>query len=267
MRIAVCIKQVPAGTKTVMDPEKGLLLRLEADTRMNPYDLSAIEGALQIADATGGRVTALSMGPLSAEKVLREAMAMGVDEGILLTDRAFSGADVYATSHTLACGIEKAGGFDCIVCGQQTTDGDTAQVPFSLAARLNISVVGWIREIESISKESTRLLQEISGGTQVVEVPFPVCLAISKDALVPRLPSLAGRLSAKSKPLTVWGIGDMDDKNPENYGLKVSPTRVRKVYAIQKDFKAEPVREPAADLVKRLLAEVEKAGGRANNDG
>ncbi|MDR1629831.1 MAG: electron transfer flavoprotein subunit beta/FixA family protein [Oscillospiraceae bacterium] len=266
MKIAVCIKQVPAGAKSVMDPEKGLLARIETDTRLNPYDAFAIEAALQIAEKTGGTLTAFTMGPPSAGQALREALAMGVQAGVLLTDRAFAGADVAATSHTLGCAIKKAGGFDLIVCGQQTTDGDTAQVPFALGACLGVCALGWVTEISEVSEKEIFLTQELSGGSQTVRAALPACIAVGKGFLTPRLPSLAGRLAAKKKPLTMWGLADMADQNPEHYGLHASPTRVRRIYAAKAEQKASPIREPSSAVAQRLRSAAKQAREEGRHD-
>jgi len=264
MNIAVCVKQVPAGQGTVMDPEKGVLIRLAADSMLNPYDPYAIEAALQIAEALGGSVTVVTMGPPSAEKTLREAMAMGVSGGIHLCGPAFAGADVYATAYTLAQGIRKAGGFDLICCGQQTTDGDTAQLPFSLGVQLGIPVIGWVTRLVEQDARQITVEQEVTGGTQTVSVPFPAILAIGRDAVQPRLPSLRSRLQAQKKELTRWDIGDMPEQNPERYGLKGSPTRVRKLYAPEMVRKAVPITEPPEAAARRILEAVallRKGGG------
>ena len=128
MKILVCIKQVPGTNKVEVDEQTGALKRDGVDSKLNPYDLYAIETALRIREKTGGSVTALTMGPLQAEAVIREAYMMGVDEGFLISDKKFAGADVLATSYTLFMGIKTIGEFDIVVCGKQTTDGDTGQV-------------------------------------------------------------------------------------------------------------------------------------------
>lgn len=128
MKIVVCMKQVPATSKVDIDPETGAMKRMSGETRTNPYDLFALETALSIREKTGGTVTVLTMGPPQAEEMIRDAYTMGADEGVILSDRKFAGADVLATSYALAQGIQVIGGADLIICGRQTTDGDTAQV-------------------------------------------------------------------------------------------------------------------------------------------
>ena len=148
MNILVLIKQVPASNKVEVDPVTGVLKRNGAASKMNPYDLFAIETALQLREAVGGEVSVMTMGPPQAEKIMREAYSLGVDRGYILSDRAFAGADVLATAYTLAQGIEKAGGFDLILCGKQTTDGDTAQVGPEVAERLGLPSIAGVTSVE-----------------------------------------------------------------------------------------------------------------------
>ena len=150
MDILVCIKQVPASNKVEVDPVTGVLLRNGADSKMNPYDLYALETALKIREEVGGTISVISMGPPQAMTVIREAFAMGVDRGALLSDRRFGGADVLATSYTIAQGIKKMGDFDLILCGKQTTDGDTAQVGSEVSEWLNIPSVSNVKKISKV---------------------------------------------------------------------------------------------------------------------
>jgi electron transfer flavoprotein beta subunit len=239
-----------------MDIEKGVLIRISSDSIMNPWDPYAIETALVAARQTEGRTVAFSMGPLHAEKILREAMAMGINESILLCDSAFAGSDVYATAYTLSCGLKKAGPFDLVLCGQQTTDGDTAQVPYSLAKFLNIPVVGWVKKIEKLDVEGYSVLQEISGGTMRVVGKYPVLLSISKEAAEPRVPTLPNRLKAEKSSVTLWGLKDFENQNPQCYGLKGSPTRVRNIFTPSFDVKhpliIESVQAEAAMILEGL---------------
>jgi electron transfer flavoprotein beta subunit len=262
MRIGVCIKQVPMGNAR-MDSETGVLVRSSAGGIINPYDLFALEAALQAAAAlqTGaeaGELFVITMGPPQAEQALREALAMGAGSAILLSDPAFSGADVAATSRTLAEGLRKHGAPDLLFCGQQTTDGDTAQLPFALAARLGVPALGWIKGIEYFRREGYSVLQELSGGTVRVRGNYPALFAVGREAVHPRAPSLPRRLAARKLPLTVWGLADLPDRDPGNYGLAGSPTRVRKLYPPVQNVKTPPLRVEAAEavsLIRQALAE------------
>ncbi|MDR0376931.1 MAG: hypothetical protein LBH70_03970, partial [Spirochaetaceae bacterium] len=217
MRIGVCVKQVPAGSAR-MDGETGLLIRDSVGGTLNPYDLFALEAALQAAQGAaqqaaqtadeairagsaatrraGGRgeVFAITMGPPPAEQALREALALGADAAVLLSDPAFSGADVAATSRALAEGVRKYGVPDLIFCGRQTTDGDTAQLPFALAARLGLPVVGWVTGIEYFREDGYSVVQELSGGAARVRGAYPALFAVGREAVQPRPPSLTRRL-------------------------------------------------------------------------
>ncbi|MDR1219769.1 MAG: electron transfer flavoprotein subunit beta/FixA family protein [Treponema sp.] len=255
-----------------MDGETGVLVRDSAGGILNPYDLFALEAALRVASAlqataapqsvtTGTAATeifAITMGPPSAEQALREALAMGVDSAILLSDSAFSGADVAATSRTLAEALKKYGVPDMIFCGQQTTDGDTAQLPFALAARLDVPVVGWVKEIECFGEDGYSVLQELSTGTVRVRGAYPALFAISREAARPRAPSLPRRLAAKKLPVTVWGLACLPNPDPLRYGLAGSPTRVKKLYIPVQNAKTPPRRVEAAEaasLIRNALAE------------
>ena len=266
MRIGVCIKQVPMGNAR-MDGETGVLVRSSAGGVINPYDLFALEAALRAAAAprTGadaenaaGELFAITMGPPQAGEALREALAMGAGSAILLSDPAFSGADVAATSRTLAEGLRKYGVPDLLFCGQQTTDGDTAQLPFALAARLGIPALGWIKGIEYFREEGYSVLQELSGGTVRVRGEYPALFAVGREAVQPRAPSLPRRLAARKLPVTVWGLADLPDRDPGHYGLAGSPTKVRKLYPPVQTVKTPPLRVEAAEaasLIRKALAE------------
>lgn len=258
MRIAVCVKLVPAGGAR-MDAERGVLLRGEASHALNPWDACAIEAALQAAEGAGSEVTALSMGPAPAAEALREAMAMGAARGVLLCDRAFAGADVLVTAFTLAQGIRVLGGFDLIFCGQQTTDGDTAQLPFSLAVQLGMRVAGWVKRIERVAPEDITVLQELSGGTQRLTLPYPAVVAVGREAAVPRVPTLKGALRAKTADIHVLALANMPDTDAAHYGLAASPTRVVKVYENIVQARTEALRLNPEDAAALLCAELKEA--------
>jgi electron transfer flavoprotein beta subunit len=258
MRIAVCVKQVPAGSAR-MDAERGILLRGEAAYALNPWDACAIEAAVQAAERTGGELIALSMGPACAMEALREAIAMGANRGVLLCDKAFAGADVLVTAYTLAQGIRALGGFDIIFCGQQTTDGGTAQVPFSLAVQTGAHIAGWVKKVEDVSPQGITMLQELSGGTQRLTLPYPAVVAVGREAAVPRIPSLKARLRAKSADVRCLTLADMPDADASHYGLTASPTRVVKVYENIVQAKAEALQLSPQEAAELLCAELKEA--------
>ncbi len=222
MKIIVCIKQVPALSEASMDKEKGVLVRT-GENKLNPYDLPAIETALRLREALGGAVTALTMGPESAEQALRTALAMTADHACLMSDRAFAGADVLMTARTLAQGIKALGGADLIICGQQTTDGDTAQVPFSLAEQLNIPVIGWVREIVSASEDWLEVRQELTGRTCRVSGGLPLVLAVNPTICEARVPGLRAKLKAGKQAVQRLVLGIWSSRTVKPMGSQAHP--------------------------------------------
>lgn len=229
MKIAVCIKQVPEREDCGMDPEQGVLVR-EGAMRLNPCDGYALETALRLAGECG-EITAFTMGPPSAEAVLRDALAMGVDKAYLVSDSAFAGADVLATSYTLAEAIRLHGPFDAVVCGKQTTDGDTAQVGAALAAWLGWEYLGGVKAVSLKAHEGVRVSQVRSGGVYGMETAFPFVMAVEQNIFTPRIPTLKMRLQAGKKDIEVISLKHMRDRCPEHYGLRGSPTRVVRIYS------------------------------------
>jgi electron transfer flavoprotein beta subunit len=230
MKIIVCIKQVPGTTKVEIDGETGVLMRGGADAKLNPYDLYAVETALRLREEYGGTVTAVSMGPPQAEAVLREAFAMGADAGFLLSDRAFAGADVLATSYALSQGIEHIGAFELIICGKQTTDGDTAQVGPEIAERLDIPHVSNAVEIHKAGEGAIWLTADTGTCLERLEIALPCLITVEKDIYTPRLPSYKRGLETRSREIAVMTLNNLADADPAHYGLNGSPTRVERVY-------------------------------------
>ena len=231
MKIIVCMKQVPAGTKVDIDPETGAMKRLSSDTRTNPYDLFALETALSIREKTGGTVTVLTMGPPQAETMMRDAYTMGADDAVILSDKKFAGADVLATSYALAQGIHLAGGADLIICGRQTTDGDTAQVGPAIAEHLSIPHAAWVAEITDVNEKAICVRQDLGSVSQVSEIPYPCLITVDKDMCVPRLPSYILKKQTEDRPVKIFGFEDMPDQNMSRYGLVGSPTSVERMFA------------------------------------
>ncbi len=230
MDILVCIKQVPASNKVEVDPVTGVLLRDGADSKMNPYDLYALETALRIREQEGGTVSVISMGPGQAEAVIREAFAMGADRGALLSDRRFGGADVLATSYTIAQGIRKMGGFDLILCGKQTTDGDTAQVGSEVSEWLEIPSVSNVKKIAKIEADGITVEMDLPNELEIAKVSYPCLLSVDKDIFQPRLPSYVKKMETKDREIEVYSLDDMEDRDETNYGLNGSPTQVKRIF-------------------------------------
>ena len=225
------MKQVPAGTKVDIDPETGAMKRLSGETRTNPYDLFALEAALQLREKVGGSVTVLTMGPPQAEEMMRDAYTMGADDAVILSDRKFAGADVLATSYALSQGITAIGDIDLIICGKQTTDGDTAQVGPAIAEHLGIPHAAWVSEIVDADSESIQVKQDLVSVSQTSKIPYPCLITVDKDMCVPRLPSYLLQQQSKDRPVKIMAFEDMADQNLSKYGLVGSPTAVEKMFA------------------------------------
>ena len=233
MDIIVCIKQVPGTTRVDIDEKTGVLKREGIETKMNPYDLYAIETAIKLREELGGVVKAITMGPGQAAEILKEARMMGVDECFLLSDKALAGADVLATSYALAGVVRKLGAFDLIVCGKQTTDGDTAQVGAEMAEFLDIPHAANVSQIIRVEDGFIRVETDMVDYVQVQDILFPCLIAVEKDIYMPRLPSYRKKLEYAKKEIPVFTIQELDDHDPMHYGLNGSPTQVERVFPPQ----------------------------------
>jgi electron transfer flavoprotein beta subunit len=235
----VCIKQVPDTAEVKINPETNTLIREGVPSMINPYDMHALEAAVQIREKVGGKVTVITMGPPQADVALREAISLGADEGKLISDRAFAGADTWATSYTLAKAISKLG-FDLILCGKQAIDGDTAQVGPEVAEFLDIPHIAFVKKIEEISDKTLKVHRLMDDGYDVVEAPLPALITVVKEINVPRLPSLRGKMAAKKAVIENLNFSDIGAEEGK-VGLKGSPTQVRKIFA------------PQSNVVKKTL--------------
>ncbi len=231
MRIIVCMKQVPATSEVEIDQETGAMKRLSNNTRTNPYDLFALETALKIKEQTGGSITVLTMGPDHAKEMMMDAYTMGADEAVILSDRRFAGADVLATSYTLAQGIRVLGGADIILCGRQTTDGDTAQVGPAIAEHLGIPHCAWVCEVKDVNEEGITIAQDLASVSQISKMNYPCLITVDKDMCVPRLPSYKLKKETKDKEVKIMSLDDLPDKDANHYGLSGSPTSVANMFA------------------------------------
>lgn len=229
MNIIVCIKQVPNTTDVKIDPVKNTLIREGVESVINPFDTYAIEEAVRLKERFSGKVTVITMGPPQAESALREAISLGCDEGILVSDRKFAGSDTWATSYTLSCAIRKIGAFDIILCGKQASDGDTAQVGPGISTHLDIPQVTYVKKIEEIKDKKARVERMTEEGYDIVESPIPCLFTVVKEINTPRLPSLKGMMRAKSAKILQWTAADIN-ADPKNLGLDGSPTRVVKIF-------------------------------------
>ncbi|MDP2730004.1 MAG: electron transfer flavoprotein subunit beta/FixA family protein [Dehalococcoidales bacterium] len=252
MNILVCLKQVPGTTRVNIDPQTNTLVRQGIENIINPFDSYALEEGVRIKERCGGKVTAISMGPPQAEEALRQAISTGADEAILLSDRAFAGADTLATSYTLARAIKKIEDYGLIICGRQTIDGDTAQVGPELAEVLEIPFISYVSQIEEIDNGHMRVQRLIEEGHEVIETSLPALITVVKEINVPRLPSLRGLTRAKSAAIQVWDARELD-VDQDRVGLSGSPTRVIKTFFPQRAGKAEIIQGNLEDQIANLI--------------
>ena len=255
MKIIVCVKQVPDAKDVRLDPKTNTLSREGVESIMNPYDRHALEAAVSLKEQYGGTVTAMTMGPPQAEETLREAVACGADDAVLISDRAFAGADTWATTYTLAMAVKKIGDFDLILCGKQAIDGDTAQVGPGLAERLNIPYITCVRKISEYSNHIIQLERMMDDGYDVVQVQLPALFTVVKEINQPRVASLKGKMKAKKMQATVYTAEDIN-ADPAQLGLQGSTTQVVKVFSpefcAQKEILAGTIEEQVDQLVKKL---------------
>ena len=254
MNIVVCVKQVPDTTEVKLEPVKGTLIRDGVPSIINPDDKAALEAALCIREQAGGKVTVVSMGPPQADVALREALAMGADEAILVTDRAFGGADTWATSYTIASAIKKLD-YDLIIAGRQAIDGDTAQVGPQIAQHLGLPQVSYVENIEAVNERSIVLRRQFEDRYHIVEAQLPCLITVLSELNKPRYMSVSGVFDAyrekKVARITLADLEDVIDKS--NIGLGGSPTRVKQSFTKQPKGKGEKFETDADDAVRIIV--------------
>ncbi len=230
MNIVVPIKQVPATDNVRMDEETGTMVRQGVETIVNPADLHAVELALMLREQFGGQVTAISMGPPTASKALREVLAMGCDGAVLLCDGAFAGSDTWATSLVLHKAIAKLAP-DWVICGERAIDGETGQVGPGIAAFQNWPIVTFVGTLNAAASraDELHLARRVEGGQQMLRVAAPAVLTVVREIAIPRLPTLRGKRAAREAQITTWASDDLGI-TAEEVGLKGSPTRVVKIH-------------------------------------
>ena len=226
MKIVVCVKQVPDTTEVRLDPVTNTLIRDGVPSIINPDDKAGIEAALRLRDQVGGTVTIVSMGPPQADVALREALAMGADEAILLSDRAFGGADTWATSSTIAAALKKMD-YDLIITGRQAIDGDTAQVGPQISEHLDIPVISYAQDIK-VEGDSVIVERQYEDRYHVVKAKMPCLITALSELNEPRYMTPGGIFDAYKEEITVWGRADLKDVDDANLGLKGSPTKIAK---------------------------------------
>jgi len=253
MNIIVCIKQVPNTTDVKIDPVTNTLIRDGVESVINPFDAYAIEEGVRLKERFGGKVTVITMGPPQAENALKEAISLGCDEAVLVSDRKFAGSDTWATSYTLSSAIRKLGDFDIILCGKQASDGDTAQVGPGISTHLEIPQVTYVKKIEEIKDEKARVERMTEEGYDILETPLPCLFTVVKEINTPRLPSLKGMMRAKSAKITKWTAEDIEC-DPKSIGLEGSPTRVVKIFTPPPRKGGEIIKGEPGDIARELTA-------------
>ncbi len=235
MNILVCIKQVPASSNVEVDPVTGVMKRDGAGSKMNPYDLYAIELALTLAERYSAKVTTITMGPPQARAIIEEAVCMGAGSGVVLSDRKFAGADVLATAYTISEGIKSLGEFDLIICGKQTTDGDTAQVGAEVAEYLGIPNVSCLVSVDEI--KDGRLYATVALDNSVVKesIKMPCLISADADINTPRLPSYKVKQTLTDDMVKFVSFADLEDNDPKHYGLSGSATQVERIFPPNKN--------------------------------
>jgi len=267
MHIVVAVKAVPETGEVKWDEKKGTMLREGIGLVINPYDLHALEQGIRLREVYGGKVTALSMGPLSVKEVLRETIAVGADSAILLSDPGFAGSDTLATSFTLSRAIKKIPEVDLILCGKQAVDGDTAQVGPEIAENLDIPYVTYVRKIEEIQDGKIKVERLMENGYQIIEIPMPGLLTVVKEINEPRFPTLKGKIKAKNTEIETWNITSLESvpmhsygatQRGTGYGQKGSPTQVIRIFTPEARSSGEIFTGTPEDQVKALATQLKK---------
>ena len=258
MKIAICIKQVPGTTAVEVDPVTGTLKRDGVESKLNPCDLYALETALLLKGSCGAHLTAVTMGPPQAESILREAFMMGVDEAVLVSDRKFGGSDVLSTSYTLSQALKCAGPFDLIICGRQTTDGDTAQVGSELAEFLNIPHVANVTTLHRVDEKSLTGTTLFPGSQMTFTMTLPALIAVDESIAEPRLPSYKLKLATADRKITLLSLKDLPDKDESRYGQTGSPTRVVRIFPPEHNVQQERWEGKSSEVASLLADFLEK---------
>lgn len=258
MKIVVCVKQVPGTINVEFDPETRRLARDGVETIPNPFDTYALEQGILVKEALEGEVIALSMGPPAAEATLREAIACGADSGILLSDAIFEGSDTWATSYILSKAIEKIGSVDLIVCGKQTSDGETAQVGAGLAQHLGWPQAAFVSAMPEMNADSIVVRRMFESGFDECRVNLPAVVTVVKDINSPRIPSLRSKMASKKAEIPAWDASTLGISS-ESVGLDASPTTVIATEkAPKRDSESVVLEGSPSDSAKSLVSELRK---------
>ena len=258
MDILVCIKQVPGSTNVEVDPVTGVLKRSGIPSKINSYDLYGLETAFSLTERFGGSVNCITMGPPQAKAIIEEAMCMGAKGGTVLSDRKFAGADVLATAYTLSQGIEKSGHYDLIICGKQTTDGDTAQVGAEISEYLGLPNVSNVLSVDDYRDGKLQLTVSLDDAIVSLEIGLPCLISMDSDINTPRLPSYRIKKSLPENAVRFLSFNDFEDQDANHYGLSGSATQVERIYPPEKITEKQVITGDAqaqTDALFALLAE------------
>ena len=253
MQVIVCIKQVPSTTEVRLDPVTHTMIRDAQQAVINPFDTYALEEGVRLKERYGGKVSVLSMGIPATAALLRDALSRGADQALLLSDRAFAGADTLATAYALSCGVGAIGPYDLILCGKMAIDGDTAQTGPALAETLGIPQITDVCEILAVAQGRIRCRKQCDAGEQVVEVPLPALLTVVKNINRPRFASIAGIRQSEEAKLACYGAQDLG-ADTQRTGLNGSPTQVWRTFVPQQQRQVVQYRGTAAEQAEQIYA-------------
>lgn len=252
MKILVCVKQVPGSSNVEVDPVTGVLKRNGIQSKMNPYDLYALELAFSLTEKYGGSVKTITMGPPQAKAIIEESVCMGAEGGTVLSDRRFAGADVLATAYTLSQGIAREE-FDLIICGKQTTDGDTAQVGAEVSEYLGIPNVSNVLSVEDLENDKITLTASLDDKVVKMKINLPCLISADGDINSPRLPSYKIKQTLGDDAVKFISMDDFADKNEKNYGLAGSATQVERIFPPEKNTEKKVIEGDAAAQSEELF--------------
>lgn len=230
MNITVCIKQVPDSTEVKVKENTGTLIRDEISSQINPYDLYALETALQIKESVSGKISVITLGEEHSHQIIKEAYMMGADEGFLVSDKRFNGSDVYVTAYILSQAIKRFTESTVILCGKKSTDSGTSHLASELAEILNIPCLTNIRRIINIKEDSLTVEADMEDSLIQAEIKTPCILSVDESIAEPRLLSFRKKLQTNDREIKRISLEELEDKNEDNYGLKGSPTNISKLY-------------------------------------
>jgi electron transfer flavoprotein beta subunit len=262
LRIVVCVKAVPepkAAESLKIDPVTKSLPRLDIPLEINPLDRNALEVALQLKEGAGAQITVISMGPPPAGDIVKECLALGADEGILLSDPSFAGADAYATAYTLAKAIKKLPAVDVVLCGRASSDGATEWVGPELSIFLDMPVVTMVREFVETESITWKVKADIENGYRLVQAELPAVFTVTQDANTPRTLSFSGIIKSRKKEITTWGLEDLE-LSAESVGLEGSPTIVSKLAFVESKRECQFIEGTLEEKVDQLINKLVEVG-------